>query len=212
MTQASRVRSSVASVLVVAWMLVPSLLQGQAPSGIAGVVRDTSGAVMPGVTVEAASPALIEKVKTVGTENEGRYSIADLRVGTYVMTFMLAGFNTVKREGIQLTAGFTATVNAELQVGAVEETVNVTGASPLVDTQNVRQQTVVQRELLDALPSGGRSVQALIQITPGLSMAATQQDVGGSRGESFVSTSVHGSRAFDSLLMWDGMRATSIEI
>ena len=118
------------------------------------MVRDTSGAVLPGVTVEAASPALIEKVRTVVTDGEGRYNIIDLRPGTYVVTFSLAGFNTVRREGIELTAGFTATVNADMQVGALEETITVTGASPLVDTQNIRQQTVVSSELLAALPTG----------------------------------------------------------
>ena len=111
-------------------------------------------AVLPGVTVEAASPALIEKVRTVVTDGEGRYNIVDLRPGTYVVTFSLAGFNTFKREGIELTAGFTATVNAELRVGALEETITVTGAAPLVDTQNVRQQKSVSNELLEALPSG----------------------------------------------------------
>ena len=90
--------------------------------------------MLPGVTVEAASPALIEKVRTVVTDSEGRYNIVDLRPGTYTVTFTLAGFSTFKREGIELTAGFTATVNADMKVGALEETITVTGAAPLVDT------------------------------------------------------------------------------
>src|ERR1700680_2771124 len=94
-------------------------------SGIAGVVKDASDAVLPGVMVEAASPALIEKVRTVVTDGEGRYNIIDLRPGTYLVTFSLAGFSTVKRDGIALTAGFTATINAELRVGALEETITV---------------------------------------------------------------------------------------
>src|SRR2546427_6699068 len=106
-----------------------------------------------GVTVEAASPVLIEKTRAVVTDGEGRYNIVDLRPGTYVVTFSLAGFGTVKREGIALTAGFTATVNAELRIGAVEEAITVSGRSPLVDTQNARQQKVVPSELLEALPS-----------------------------------------------------------
>ena len=121
-------------------VLIPATISAQQASGIAGVVRDASGAVLPGVTVEAASPALIEKVRTAVTDGEGRYNIVDLRPGTYVVTFSLAGFNTFKREGIALTAGFTATVNADMRVGALEETITVTGAAPLVDTQNVRQQ------------------------------------------------------------------------
>src|SRR5688572_12156350 len=90
---------------------------------ITGVVRDTSGAVLPGVTVEAASPALIEKVRTVVTEGEGQYRILDLRPGVYTVTFTLPGFSVVRREGIELVGSFTATVNAELRVGAVTETV-----------------------------------------------------------------------------------------
>ena len=158
-------------------LLLPLSAGAQQASGIAGVVRDTSGAVLPGVTVEAASPALIEKVRTVVTDGAGRYNIVDLRPGTYVVTFSLTGFKTVRREGIELTAGFTATVNADLEVGAVEETITVTGASPLVDTQNVRQQNVVSTELLAALPTGSKSMANLAAIIPGYSVAA---DVGGS--------------------------------
>lgn len=117
----------------------PAFAQQQ-PGGIAGLVRDTSGAVLPGVTVEAASPALIEKVRSVVTDGEGRYSVVNLPLGTYTVTFSLGGFNTFRREGIQITTGFTATVNGDMQVGAIEETVTVSGASPLVDTQNVVQQ------------------------------------------------------------------------
>ena len=112
---------------------------------------------MPGVTVEAASPALIERVRSVVSDGEGRYNIVDLRPGTYDVTFTLAGFATVKREGIVLTAGFTATVNADLQVGGVQETITVSGASPLVDTANVRRQTLVSSDLLNVL-SGARSM------------------------------------------------------
>ena len=130
-----------------------ALAQSATTGTIAGVVKDTSGAVLPGVTVEAASPALIEKVRTAVTDDQGNYKIIELRPGTYTVTFTLPGFATLKREGIELTAGFTATVNAEMKVGALEETVTVTGASPVVDVQNVRTQTVLSREVLDALPT-----------------------------------------------------------
>src|SRR5262245_48878031 len=116
--------------------------QSSGSGSIAGVVRDATGAVLPGVTVEASSPALIEKARTVVTDEQGEYKIVDLRPGTYTVTFTLAGFSTVRREGIELATGFTASVNGELKVGAVEETVTVTGASPVIDTQNVRSQTV----------------------------------------------------------------------
>ena len=87
---------------------------------VTGVVKDTSGAVLPGVTVEAASPALIEKVRSVVTDGSGQYQIVDLRPGAYAVTFSLAGFSTVKREGIELTGSFSATINAEMKVGAVD--------------------------------------------------------------------------------------------
>src|SRR5439155_18744810 len=108
--------------------------------GLGGVVKDTTGAVLPGVTVEAASPALIEKVRTAITDSQGLYRIVDLRPGVYSVTFTLAGFSTVKREGVKLEGSFTATVNAELAIGAVEETITVSGQSATVDIHNVVQQ------------------------------------------------------------------------
>src|SRR6266849_4714011 len=133
------VRRSVTGVwvLLLVSVLWPVYAGAQAVGGIAGVVRDASGAVMPGVTVEAASPALIEKVRIFVTDGEGQYKIIDLRPGAYTVTFTLSGFNVLKREGIELSAGFTATVNAELQVGGVEESITVSGQAPMVDTQNV---------------------------------------------------------------------------
>ena len=100
----------VSAVLLASW-LWPATVSAQQTSGIAGVVRDASGAVLPGVTVEAASPALIEKVRTVVTDGQGQYKVVDLRPGTYTVTFTIAGFNVVKREGIELTTGFTAAVS-----------------------------------------------------------------------------------------------------
>jgi hypothetical protein len=166
-------------------LIAPAVAHAQQASGIAGAVRDTSGAVLPGVTVEAASPALIEKVRSVVTDGEGRYNIVDLRPGTYTVTFSLPGFTGFRREGIVLTAGFTATVNAEMQVGALEETITVTGETPLVDTQNVRRQTVVSEEMLDMLPTSTQHVNSLLSLTLGLSGVA---DVAG-----IYSTSVGGN-------------------
>ena len=122
-----RLRSVLAGIMFV--VVVPSLASAQA--SIAGVVRDTSGAVLPGVTVEASSPALIERVRSVVTDGTGQYRIVDLRPGSYVVTFTLTGFSTSQREGIELTGSLVAQVNAEMRVGALEETVTVTGASPL---------------------------------------------------------------------------------
>src|SRR3954463_7223837 len=109
-------------ILACALALCARTAAAQTPSGIAGAVRDSSGAVLPGVTVEAASPALIEKTRTVTTDGQGQYKIVDLRPGTYQVTFSLTGFNVVRRDGIELTAGFTATVNGEMQVGSLNET------------------------------------------------------------------------------------------
>jgi hypothetical protein len=161
-------------------LLLPSAIAAQqTASGIAGVVRDTSGAVLPGVTVEASSPVLIEKARTVVTNAEGRYNIVDLRPGTYVVTFTLSGFNTFRREGIELAAGFTANVNGDLQVGSLEETITVSGATPLVDTQNVRKQTVMSNELLETLPLSTKNVNTVATITPGFNTTLNAEVVGG---------------------------------
>ena len=127
---------------LVYWILVPTTAVAQtALSGsISGVVRDTSGAVLPGVTVEASSPALIERTRTVTTDENGVYRIISLVPGNYSVTFSLAGFGTVKRDGVELTTGFTAQVNADLSVGALEETLTVSGAAPLVARSTARHQ------------------------------------------------------------------------
>src|SRR5439155_16313461 len=101
--------------------------QGTSAASIAGVVKDTSGAVLPGVTVEAASPALIEKVRTTVTDEKGEYRIIELRPGAYSVTFTLLGFSSLKRDGLELGSSFTATLNVELKVGGLEETVTVSG-------------------------------------------------------------------------------------
>ena len=150
-------------------LLLPVAASAQQASGIAGLARDTSGSVLPGVTVEAASPALIEKVRTGVTDGEGRYNIVNLPPGTYSVTFTLTGFNVFKREGVVITAGFTANVNADMQVGAVQETITVSGEAPLVDTQNVRRQTQVSQEDFATLPLATKNVNSLVSLTPGVS-------------------------------------------
>ena len=132
----------------------PSFALAQAGASITGIVRDGSGAVLPGVTVEASSPALIEQQRTVVTDQGGQYRIEALRPGTYTVTFTLTGFNTFRREELVLTGTFVATVNAELGVGSLNETVTVSGESPVVDLQSARQQRVFSQEVLDAIPQG----------------------------------------------------------
>lgn len=133
--------------------LIPSAASAQ--SGFTGTVTDTSGAVLPGVTVEASSPALIEKVRTAVTDSQGRYNIVDLRPGVYAVTFTLSGFGTVRREGIQLSAAFTATINAEMPLRTLEETVVVTGGASAVDLRSTARQRTLSEELLTGVPSGG---------------------------------------------------------
>jgi Carboxypeptidase regulatory-like domain len=199
-------RQTLARLVVVSCvLLLPAAAWAQAGSGtIAGVVRDTSGAVLPGVTVEAASPALIEKVRSVITDSQGQYKIVDLRPGLYTVSFTLSGFSTFRRDGIELTTGFTATINADMTVGAVEETITVTGESPIVDTQNVQQQVTIRRDLLDALPTPRRTAQ-LVTLLPGAQSGGTRfHDVGGvgsDRGE----IAIHGQRLDDMTFNFAGM-------
>jgi len=131
------------AIAAIAMLIASSRASAQQAAGIAGIVRDSSGAVLPGVTVEAASPVLIEKIRTAITDGEGRYSIVDLRPGTYTVTFTLTGFSTVMRPGVELTSGFTATIGATLSVGSLQETLTVTGYSPVVDVQSSRQQELI---------------------------------------------------------------------
>jgi hypothetical protein len=189
-------------------LLLPTVAHAQTGS-IAGVVKDASGAVIPGVTVEASSPALIEKVRTVVTDEKGEYKIIDLRPGTYAVTFTLTGFSTVKREGVDLTAGFTAPVDAEMKVGALEETVLVQTASPVVDVQNVRTQNTLTRAVLDAVPNAQTissfSALTLGSVATGVTSGA---DVGGNQGEQGY-VSIHHALLNDMKYMQDGMNTNN---
>ena len=136
-------------VILGSFLMLPVAWAQTASGTIAGTVRDASGGLIPGVTVEASSPVLIEKVRSVVTDSQGLYRIVDLRPGTYTVTFTLPGFATFKRDGVELTTGFTAQVNGDMKVGSLEETITVSGEAPVVDIQNVRQQTTIARETLD---------------------------------------------------------------
>src|SRR5688572_10208983 len=136
------IRAAVQSALLVSFLfLLPASAFAQAT--LTGTVRDTSGAVLPGVTVEASSPALIEKVRTAVADGTGQFRIVDLRPGTYVLTATLPGFVTVRREGIELTGTQTLTFPLETRVGGVEETITVTGETPVVDVQSARREVVL---------------------------------------------------------------------
>ena len=200
-----------ALLFVAAGLILPGLVEAQGLGAVAGGVTDSTGAVLPGVTVDVTSPAMIGGARTAVTDDRGRYSVVSLPPGTYTVTFTLTGFSVVKREGVALSAGFTAPVNAELKVGSLEETVTVTGASPTVDVRNVRTQAVVQRETLDALPSA-QNVTSFAAMTLGVSLsgngAGAGVDVGGSGGPMGFA-SVHNSRSNDMKTMQDGMNTNN---
>jgi hypothetical protein len=158
--------------------VIPSSAYAQA--SVAGVVRDTSGAVLPGVTVEVASPALIEGVRSTVTDGSGRYLIEQLRPGDYTVTFSLAGFARIQRDGIQLSGTSVTTVNADMRVGAIEETITVTGEAPIVDVQSTVSQRVLDQDVLEALPSS-RAPAQVAALMPNVTTAT--QDVGGSMGD-----------------------------
>jgi Carboxypeptidase regulatory-like domain len=190
--------------LILLVVLLPNVSFAQ--SSIAGTVRDTTGAVLPGVTVEATSPVLIEKVRTVHTDEGGLYRVLDLRPGVYTVTFTLSGFTTVRRESIDLPTSFTATLNVEMPVGGVAETVSVTGGAPTVDTQNVLQQRVLSSEVLENIPSNSRTPQAFILLTPGVTNVRLGT-IPGSVAE--LGASLHGAIGGESLITIDGDRAVS---
>jgi hypothetical protein len=185
-------------------VLVPGIAGAQ--SAIAGVARDATAGVLPGVTVEVSSPALIEKTRSTVTDQAGQYRVVDLRPGTYTVTFTLQGFNSVKREGVVLDANFTAPVNVEMRVGSITETVTVTGESPIVDVQNTARREVVDRELLDTIPTG-RDFQTIGNVLPGVTMG--RYDVGGSSTAQSGTLVAFGSRGADFQLKIDGMHANN---
>ena len=146
-------------------LLLLTPVAARAQASITGVVKDASGAVLPGATVEVASPALIEKVRTATTDGAGQYRIVNLVPGTYTVTFTLTGFGTMKRADIELTGSFTATVNADLKVGGVEESITVSGETPIVDTQSVRRQVTVSNDIISNMPAA-RSYAGVMMLIP----------------------------------------------
>jgi hypothetical protein len=187
-------------------LALPSLAQAQ--SAITGIVRDTSGAVLPGVTVEAASDALIEKSKSAVTDGEGRYLIPDLRPGQYVVTFTLAGFATVRREGIELPSEFTMTLSTDMRVGALEESITVTGDAPVVDVTTAVHTQVLNREAIDAIPTG-RTIQGMGQLIVGVNL--NLPDTGGARAMQQTYMSTHGMSTANTTVMVDGMMVNGLQ-
>ena len=196
--------------------LTPRVASAQAQGSITGVVKDASGAILPGVTVEVESPALIEKTRSGVTDGTGQYRFVDLRPGTYTVTLTLPGFSTVRREGVEITGAFVASVNIEMRVGTVEETLTVTGETPIVDVQSTTRQRVMTREVIDAVPTS-RIPYTVAALVPGVTMrnptgSAAAQDVGGTGGNQQAnSLTVHGSRPVDMRLTYNGLTLATLE-
>jgi hypothetical protein len=168
-------RSQVVVAAMALLVLVPALAFAQA--SITGVVKDASGAVLPGVTVEASSPALIEKTRSAVSDSTGTYRIVDLRTGTYSVTFTITGFSTVRRDGIVLTGSFTANINAEMRVGALEETITVTGETPIVDTQSVRRQVTISNDIITSMPAAKSYAGIMMLIPSTITQAGANLDI-----------------------------------
>ena len=195
-----RVLCIVAGIVLVT--LMPRLASAQA--SISGIAKDSSMAVLPGVTVEVASPVLIEKVRTTLTDGAGVYRVTNLPPGTYSVTFTLPGFNAFKRDGIELTGNFTANVDAALRVGAIEETVTVTGETPVVDLSSASQQHVLNKDTISDIP-GSRQYYSVATLIPGVVMTAQALDVGGSSSPNVPDFVIHGGRQGDGRLFVDGI-------
>ncbi len=193
---------------VALFLLVPVAAQAQAT--LSGLVRDTSGAVLPGVTVEASSPVLIEKTRSTTTDGNGRYSIPDLRPGTYRVSFTLSGFTTSVRPTVELTCTNIFTVNADLAVGNVQETVTVTSDAPLVNLETTTRQAVMDQELVTAIPSS-RTPFTVGVLIPGVKKGAfMSQDVGGSVVQEVASLEANGGRTNDQRMMVNGVALSSM--
>ena len=194
-------------------LAVSSTASAQQNASISGIVTDMTGGVLPGVTIEASSPVLIEKIRTAVSEGNGRYQILDLLPGTYRVTFTLPGFSAVRREGITLTAGFTASVNVELSTGTLTETITVTGASPVVDVRNVAQTQVLTRDVLDSTPNA-RVIGSLMTLVPGVTITTAggpNVDAGGTAGYTYAAAQIHGSSQYDQTIGTYGIPMTLID-
>jgi hypothetical protein len=192
------------ALLVLAVMLVSVAGHAQALGTIAGSAKDASGGVLPGVTVEVSSQALIEKIRTASTDGSGQYRIINLPPGTYTVTFTLPGFATVKREGVGVSTNFTASINADMRVGGLEETITVTGETPIVDVQSATLTRTATAQVFKEIPSSG-SWTSMAAVMSAVRTSST--DVGGVLGDPTGATiSAHGSRDQDAVSLFDGMR------
>jgi len=205
-TNMSRKVGQIATAILLGLAALPGVAYAQ--SAITGIVRDTSGGVLPGVTVEASSPALIEGTRTVYSDGAGLYRIENLRPGDYVVVFTLPGFQTLRREGISLPSEFVATVNVEMRVGALEESITITADAGVVDVTTAVHTQVLNREAMDSIPTG-RTIQGLGQLVVGISLSLP--DTGGARSMQQTYMSTHGMTAANNTVMVDGMMVNGLQ-
>ena len=201
----------VAAACAACLLLAPAPARAQA---IGGTVTDTTGGVLPGVTVEARSPALIEQVRTAVTDGNGQYLVVALEPGDYTVTFTLPGFSTLVREGVELGTGFTANVDGQMAVGALEETVIVTEASPTIDVQSVQQTETIDREVFEVLPTT-RGYDSLALLIPAMNVqggpsTAVPIDTGGLSGVPNNRLTIHGSDEYDAEVHVDGFDVNQV--
>src|SRR5215831_4764539 len=195
----TRVRSLLLLVVV---GLLPSAAWAQV--SLSGTVKDASGAVLPGVTVEASSPALIEKTRSAITDGTGQYRIESLQPGTYAVTFTLAGFSTVKREDVSLSGTGVVKIDADMKVGGVAETITVTGETPVVDVQSTKTAVTLDNETMRNMPSV-RSYSYVLTAVPGIQSNITDVNT----GPVFAIFPVHGGRGVESRLTVEGMNISN---
>jgi len=182
--------------------ILPSAAWAQA--SLAGTVKDASGAVLPGVTVEASSPVLIEKARTATSDASGQYRIESLQPGTYTVAFSLAGFSTLKRDGVEMSGTGVIKIDADMKVGGVAETVTVSGETPVVDVQSTRRDVTLDNETMRNLPSV-RSYSYLLTAVPGLQTNNNNVNT----GPVFAIFPIHGGRGVESRLTVDGLNISN---
>jgi hypothetical protein len=195
------------NVMVVAWLVIIPV-SAFAQATLAGTVKDPSDAVLPGVSVEASSAALIEKTRKTVTDATGQYRITELPPGSYEITYTLNGFATVRREGVEVTGSGVIPINIEMHIGNVSETLTVTGETPIVDTQTTRHETVLSNAVINVLPVS-RGYGALLAVIPAMMTSGTDQIFSAQTTPQMTMFTTHGGRANEGRVMIDGLNTAA---
>ncbi len=194
--------TGIAALIACVFATIPSTVFAQA--AIAGTVRDTSGAVLPDVTVAATSPVLIEKVRSATTDDNGQYRIENLRPGIYTVSFARAGLATETQEGIELTGSLTITVNAELRIGSLSESVTVMGANSVVDVHSSHRELTLPGEVVRSVPTAC-TYNALLVLVPGVVTSSNDTVT----SPATIAFPMHGGRSTEGRLWLDGLNIGS---